>query len=70
MVIKKIYVNSWYMAIMSAMTLTWVITLFLQNMWYNKKAARIANTSYVRECVRWPGHTKISNYPVEYGSSN
>lgn len=29
MVIKKIYVNSWYMAIVSVMTLTWVITLFL-----------------------------------------
>lgn len=29
MVIKKIYVNSWYMAIVSAMTLTWVITLFI-----------------------------------------
>ena len=29
MIIKKIYVNTWYMAIMSAMTLTWVITLFL-----------------------------------------
>jgi len=29
MVIKKIYVNSWYMAIVSAMTLTYVLTLFI-----------------------------------------
>ena len=65
MIIKKVYINSWYMAIVSAMTLTWVITLFIQ-MWYNKKAVRVANTDYVRECVRWPGHTKVNNYPVEY----
>lgn len=29
MVIKKVYINSWYMAIVSAMTLIYIATLFV-----------------------------------------
>ena len=35
-------------------------------MTYDKKAVRVANTSYVREVTRWPGHTYVKNVPVEY----
>ena len=35
-------------------------------MTYDKKAIRVANTSYVREVTRWPGHKKVVNLPVEY----
>ena len=66
MIIKKIYVNNWYMAVISAMTIVYVITLFLQNMTYDKRSVRVANTDYVREVTRWPGHTHVINIPVEY----
>lgn len=35
-------------------------------MWYNKETVRVANTDYVREVTKWPGHSKSSYYPVEY----
>ena len=35
-------------------------------MTYDKKAIRVANTSYVREVTRWPGHKKVVNISVEY----
>ena len=57
--------NAVYMAIISAITLVWVITLFLQ-MWYDKKCVRVANTNYVREVTKWPGHSKSSYIPIEY----
>ena len=58
------------MAILSAITLIWVATLFLQSMWYDKEAVRVANTDYVREVTKWPGHSKSSYIPVEYEQKN
>ena len=55
------------MAILSAITCIWVVCLFLQNMTYDKYAVRVANTDYVREVTRWPGHTQIVNIPVYKG---
>ena len=56
-----------YMAIVSAMTLVWVITLFLQNMWYEKKANTfVAGRQYEDEKITWPGHKLIHHLPVEY----
>ena len=35
-------------------------------MTYDKQSVRVANTDYVREVTRWPGHTHVVNIPVEY----
>lgn len=48
------------------MTLVYVISLFLQTMTYDKTAVRVANTDYVREVTKWPGHKYIRNIGVEY----
>lgn len=40
-------------------------TLFIE-MWYDKQTVRVANTDYVREVTKWPGHTRVVNIPVEY----
>lgn len=55
------------MAILSGITAVWVVCLFLQNMTYNKQAVRVANTDYVREVTRWPGHTYVNNIPIYKG---
>ena len=55
------------MAILSGITTVWVVCLFLQNMTYDKYAIRVANTDYVREVTRWPGHTYVNNVPVYKG---
>lgn len=53
-------------AIIAGLMLGCVICLFLQAMTYNKRTVRVAGTDYVREVTKWPGHTVIHNYPVEY----
>ena len=55
------------MAILSGITAVWVICLFIQAMTYQKQAVRVANTDYVREVTRWPGHTQIINIPIYKG---
>ena len=64
--LSKQYANPWYMAIVSGMTLVYVITLFLQGMTYKKTATNVAGENYVSEVTKWPGHTHVVNIPVEY----
>lgn len=68
---KKIQSNShlanpWYITWVSAATLVYVLTLFIQLMTYDKEARTIAGHDYVREVTRWPGHVRVLNIPVEY----
>ena len=60
------FANPWYITIVSAMTLVYVLTLFIQIMTYDKEAKTIAGHDYVREVTRWPGHVHVLNIPVEY----
>ena len=62
----SLFANTYYMCIVAAMTLIYVLTLFIQAMTYDKEARRIAGHDYVREVTRWPGHVRIINIPVEY----
>ena len=36
-------------------------------MTYKKQTTRVANTDYVSEVTRWPGHKRVINIPVYYG---
>ena len=53
-------------AIIAGLMLGCVICLFLQLMTYDKRTVRVANTDYVHEVTKWPGHTHVINIPVEY----
>ena len=59
-----------YMYVAAAMTLVYVLTLFIQAMTYDKEARIIAGHDYVREVTRWPGHVRIINIPVEYAQEH
>ena len=63
---QSMYSHPVYKAIIAAMTLTYVITLFLQGMTYKKTATNVAGENYVSEVTKWPGHTRVVNIPVEY----
>ena len=60
--------NMWvvYTAYIAAITLVYVLTLFMQFMTYDKFSKQIAGRDYVREVTRWPGHVRVVNIPVEY----
>ena len=60
--------NMWavYTAYIATITLAYVLTLFTQNMTYDKFSKQIAGRDYVREVTRWPGHVRVVNIPVEY----
>lgn len=60
------YANPWFIATVSALTLTYIVTLIIQIMTYDKNIRRVANRDFVREVTRWPGHVHITNIPVEY----
>ena len=55
-----------YTAYIAAITLVYVLTLFMQFMTYDKFSKQIAGRNYVREVTRWPGHVRVVNIPVEY----
>lgn len=60
------FANPWYITWVSAATLVYVLTLFIQDMTYDKESRNIAGHDYVREVTRWPGHVRINNIQVEY----
>ena len=63
---QSMYSHPVYKAIIAAMTLTYIITLFIQSMTYKKTATSVAGENYVSEVTKWPGHTHVNNIGVEY----
>ena len=62
----SLFANTYIYMYVAAATLVYVLTLFAQDMTYDKEARTIAGHDYVREVTRWPGHVRVLNIPVEY----